>query len=183
MNKLDAQKIAGRYAKALYEAAVEQGQIETSQADVAALTALFETEPRLSAYFNAPLIPPEDKATLIEAQFAPKLQSAVVKNGLKLILESHRIGLLSEILVAFTQIEQDAKGIVNAEVTVAGPTPEATLTRLRTQLENVFQLKEVRLHVTEDPAILAGAIVRIHGKVLDGSYRNKLQQARKHASA
>ena len=181
MSKLALQKIASRYAKAFYETATEQGTSEAVKNDVLALTELFERDSNIALYLSNPLISADEKAELLNTKLVPQLKSATAQNTLKLLSENNRIQFLPEILAAYTEVEKASEGVVDAEVviaTTASALPEKTLNRLQGQLESIFKLTQVNLTVIEDPSILAGAIVRIRGKVIDGSYLSKLTQVR-----
>lgn len=183
MSTLELQKIASRYAKAFYETAVEQSTSEAVKSDMTALNDLFKRDPNIAVYLSNPLISAEEKAELLNTKLVPQLQSTTAQNTLKLLSENNRIQFLPEILAAYTEVEKASEGVVDAEVviaTAASTLPEKTLNRLQAQLESIFKLKQVNLTVTEDPSILAGAIVRIRGKVIDGSYLSKLTQVRQH---
>ena len=181
MSRLDLQKIASRYAKAFHETAIEQGTEEAAKNDVLALTALFENDPNLALYLSNPLISAEEKAELLNSKLVPQLKSLTTQNTLKLLSENNRIQFLPQVLAAYTEVAKESEGVVDAELVIAiaaSALPEKTLSHLRGQLEHIFKLKQVNLTVIEDPSILAGAIVRIRGRVIDGSYLAKLKQVR-----
>jgi F-type H+-transporting ATPase subunit delta len=51
--------------------------------------------------------------------------------------------------------------------------------KFETRLKEAFDLSDVRLHVTVDPDVIAGAVVRIGDQLIDGSAAGKLRQISK----
>ncbi|MEN9509497.1 MAG: hypothetical protein RLZZ621_2060, partial [Gemmatimonadota bacterium] len=67
---------------------------------------------------------------------------------------------------------------VHARVTVARPSDDAETNAIAAQLSKVVG-KQVVPHLSVDPTILGGVVVRIGDTVMDGSVRRKLALLRR----
>ena len=73
------------------------------------------------------------------------------------------------------QLVLEAQGDTLAEVVSAVPLPTETLTDLEQKLQE-FTGKAVRLQTHVDSSIGGGLIIKVDGKVIDGSVSNTLKQ-------
>ncbi len=178
MPQLENRKVAQRYAKALMECAEEQGQWEKVTAGMDQLHRLYLEVPEMNRFFSNPVIPLAEKTAVYQEEMAQALPP-LVANLLQLLLDNERMALLPEILEAVLALVQAQQGLVQAEVTVPVPLDDALEKKLRKTLETVFEYQKVELNVKVDPAILAGATIRLGDKLIDGSYLGKLEMLRK----
>jgi F-type H+-transporting ATPase subunit delta len=178
MELLDARKIASRYAKALIEAADEQGQLDAVTQDIERLQRVYLEVPELNRFFANPAIPVADKQDVVKKQFHKGL-SSMMGNLFSLLVENDRIAILPEILQAAVEIIRKRDGIAQAEVTVPIALSDALEKKMRKTLEKLFGYQQVELNIKVDPAILAGAVVKIGDKIIDGSYHGKLETLRR----
>ncbi len=178
MDQLESQKIAFKYAKALMDAAIEQSELKAVSKDVHLLQSLYLDVPELKQFFGNPAIPVSEKQGVVEKQFK-KGTSPMVGNLLQLLVENDRIALLPEILNCYIELFNLREGIAKAEVTVPVSISDDLERKLRSTLETLFGYQQVELNVTVDPAIIAGAIVRVGDKIIDGSYYGKLETLRR----
>lgn len=178
LSQLENQKIASRYAKALFEAAQEQGQLDKVTKDIQSLQGLYQDLPELSGFFANPVISVEDKQGVVDAKFKSSL-TPLTTNLLNLLVQNERISVLPAILFAYTELYQKHQGIAKAEVTIPVAMSSKLENQFRETLEKAFGYKQVELETRIDPAIIAGAIVKIGDKIIDGSYLGKLETLRR----
>lgn len=178
MEQLDTRKIATRYAKALFEASNEAGEQESIQSAIDTWVSVFTEVPDLAAFFANPIIPMAEKKALLTEQFSEKTPDLLLKI-VDLLFENDRIGLLGDVLTVYQELSRAALGIARAEVTVPVSIPATLETKLVASLKKAFGYKQVELTTTVDPDIIAGAIVRIGDKIIDGSYRGKLDMLKR----
>jgi len=178
MDQLATQKIAHKYAKALLEAASETNAVDPVNDVIQQLERLYLDVPTLNSFFANPAIPAEEKKAIIEKKFQKGVQP-LVANLLTLVAENDRLALLPDILSAFMELMNERNGIVKADVTVPVAIDTKLEKKLKQNLEAVFGYSQVDLHITVDPGILAGAIVKIGDKLIDGSYHGKLEMLRR----
>lgn len=167
-------RIARRYAQAAFEVARERGQVEGWLNELERLVELLEgTE--AGAFLAAPHIPFEAKQQFIGQALAGFLPE--VRNLVLLLVRRQRIRLLRRIFEEFSQLANEYRGVVVAEVTSAVPLEDADKAVIIRQLSELTG-KRVILRTHVDPAILGGLIVRVGDKLIDGSVRTRLERLR-----
>lgn len=178
MEQLDARKIAIRYAKALLEAADEQGQYGEVSQNMFTLQRLYLEVPELNRFFANPAIPDEEKRAVIQEHFQGGL-APLTANLLTLLVDNDRIVLLPELIQAAIDLVHQREGVAQAEVIVPIAMKPGLEQKMKTTLEKLFGYQQVDLNVKVDPGILAGAIIKIGDKIIDGSYHGKLETLRR----
>ena len=172
--QLEVQKIASRYAKALFDhvLGLDGGSVgETTQNLMAWFGVLAEVladHPELVAFLNNPTVDGTQKLNMIGDSFKAETV-AMLPPFLKLVAENDRLSMLPAIGQQFCALVDEAKRIKDAYVTVPIELTKTLAARFETRLKEAFELSDVRLHVTVDPDVIAGAIVRIGDQLIDGS--------------
>ncbi len=162
-------QVARRYAEALFAAADPSIRNELNEEFKLLLTIL--EDPKVRDAFHHPNTSRERKGQLIKLmQLSP-----VMENFLLLIVEKSREAILSSISSYFDQLVLEAQETTIAEVVSAVPLPTETLTGLEQKLQE-FTGKAVRLQTHVDSSIGGGLIIKVDGKVIDGSVSNTLKQ-------
>jgi F-type H+-transporting ATPase subunit delta len=167
--------VARRYARAVFQLAEEQGNVETVANALAATAALLE-DARVARVLTGPLAR-EQKQQLLRAISDSVGAPPAFRDLLLLLAERDRLRHLGAIREVFDGLVDRRLGRTRAIVRSAAPlAPEllAELTRVFTQLSG----KQVVAEVSVDPELLAGAIVEIDGRVYDGSLRTQLGKLR-----
>ena len=171
--------VAGRYATALFELALESNAIDTVRADLAKFQALLVESPDLSRLVRSPVF----TADVQEKALSAVLQSAgiggIAANFLKVVAGNRRLFAVGEIIKGFSALVARHKGEVSAEVTVAEPLSDARLAEVKEAL-NAVTGKDVKVDVKVDPSIIGGLVVKLGSRMVDSSLRTKLY-ALKHA--
>ena len=164
--------VARRYATALYEEAEETGALEKVDEDVLMLRESLESNDELARFFESPVIPQEKKDSILQTLLGDRVDELVVR-FLRLLVQKDRETMTKAILDAYQSLRDEQQGIVDAHVTTAHPLSDEVQETVVDTLEEQTG-KTVRLHMTEDPDVIGGLIIRIGDHVFDGSVRNKL---------
>jgi len=174
---MSLQPVARRYAKALFELAVEQNAVEKITAEVKSVADTIASSPELAAALASPTVPvPSRKA--IMSQIADKLGvSPIVKNAILLITDHNRANALPRIANALSELADEKAGKLRAEVTSAAPLSEPQYSKLTATLEKITGRKISLLKKT-DPTLIGGVVTRIGDKVYDGSVKSRLEEIR-----
>jgi len=90
-----------------------------------------------------------------------------------LLVDRGELGIIGDIAEEYHSLLNDYYGIEQAEVTTATPLDDEDKLKLAEQLSMVVD-KKVVLEAEVNPGVIGGIIVRIGGKLIDGSIRNKL---------
>jgi F-type H+-transporting ATPase subunit delta len=164
--------VARRYATALYEEADASGALEDVDDDVLMLRESLESTDELARFFKSPVIPKEKKDSVIQTLLGDRVDELLVR-FLRLLVHKDRETMAKEVLDAYQSLRDEQRGIVDAHVMVAHPLSDEDRDAIVDVLEAQTG-KQVRLHLTEEPDLIGGLVVRIGDHVFDGSVRNKL---------
>ena len=89
------------------------------------------------------------------------------------VIAKRRQGLLHQVRQQYDTLLDAQSGRVHAQITLARPADEATVGDIGERLSKMLG-KQVVPHVTVNPAIVGGIIVKWGDRVLDGSVRRQL---------
>ena len=167
-------RVAKPYARALYEAAVEQSALPSVTADVEKLHELIEQTEELAEFINTPLLAPQFKSDTFQQLFNDVLHPLTI-NFFKLLALKQRERFLVAIMDAFSVIVDEAAGRIVAQVTTAVPITETQEQHLIQQL-NTYSGKQVRLDTETDEQIQGGFVVQLGDTVFDASITTQLQR-------
>ncbi len=171
-NKLHAK----RYSQAVFQIALQQKAIERWQSDLDKIAALARNTD-LSGAVNNPRFSFEQKSRLLQAQL--KDLNPLAQNMTYILVKRGDFGLVEEIYKAYLRLVDDYRGIEKAEVSTFVPLEEKEREQLAARLQDITG-KKVKLTEKVDPAIIGGLIVRVGGKILDGSTLSQLDSLRIH---
>ena len=94
---------------------------------------------------------------------------------LKMLAEFHRLHLLPSIAVLFERFRAEAESVLHAELISASVVTDAQRKRVTKALKTKFK-RSVVLDCKTDPSLIAGAVIRIGDRVIDGSARGRLDK-------
>lgn len=165
--------IATRYAQALYEIGVEQGNLPALTDEIRRFSAVYSGSPELRAVLDNPLIEEGPRMAVLD-EVASKLGAGpVARNTIKLLAQRKRLAIMPYITRSLERATDERSGVVRASVTTAAQLSEPFYTRLKEELEKSTG-KRVQLDRSVDPELLGGVVTRIGDQVIDGSLRTKL---------
>jgi len=167
---LVAMASARRYAQAVFELALERGELDRWQSELALVVSVAGNADIVAALDN-PRIPFEKKTRLLTEQL--KDLNPLVLNLLKLLIMRGSIGITGEIDAEFRRLLNRHRGIEEAEVTNAVPLDAKDEEQLAQKLGAIVD-KKVIIKSKVDSELIGGMVVRIGGKLLDGSTRSRL---------
>ena len=167
-------RVAKPYARALYDAAVEQDALASIIADVDTLRELIEQSEEFTQLIHSPVLSPQFKSETFQVLFADAVQPLTI-NFFKLLALKQRERYLIAIMDVFSGIVDEAAGRLVAKVTTAVPITSAQVERLTAQL-SAYSGKQVRLETTTDAQIQGGFIVQLDDTVFDASVASQLQR-------
>ena len=170
---------ARRYAKAVFELAETDGQVDGWMSRLAAVRELL-SDPEVAAVLTNPTIATEQRMALVSE--APHLLDPEATNLAKLLVESNRVRDIGAIEDEFRRLADDAAGRVRATVTTAVELTQRDRDRVEVELSKRLG-KEIRMHVVVDPRILGGMKLQYGDRLVDASVYTRLQQLRRRLAA
>jgi F-type H+-transporting ATPase subunit delta len=168
-------KVARVYARALYQAAKEEGRLEQVRRDLGEFVQAIDSSPDLKRLLSA-----EEITDLRKTQVLMELTEGgdeLMRNLLRLMVDKGRETEVSATYRAFVTLVEQAQGLVHVEVVSAIPIPADVEQALRSKIESSLK-KKVELALTVDKEILGGLRLRIGDRVADASVRHRLEQLR-----
>ena len=167
---------ARRYARALLDVAGPGGDASL-RADLEGLAAVFAAQPELRRVLLHPAVPAERKRAVVAALWPGSRPSDLLLRLVDLLLARARVELLPLIAAAYTRLSNAQRGVVEAEAVSAQELGE-TETREVASAVGRATGKKVELHRRVDPSLIGGLLLRMQGRVYDGSVRARLRALR-----
>jgi F-type H+-transporting ATPase subunit delta len=127
----------------------------------------------LRHFLESPRVSAERKGEILARAFQDRLPPLFVR-FLQTLLRKGRQMLLPEIATEYHTLLDEAEGRVHAQVTFARSPSEGERAAVTQGLSRTLG-KQVVPHVTVDPAIVGGVVVRVGDQVMDGSVRRRLR--------
>ena len=165
-----------RYAKAVFQLAVERDELENWLED---LTQLADSITNLEfiEILSAPRVSSSQKERIIRESLGSTV-GPLSLNLMFLLTSRGALHALPEIADKYQEMLDAHRGIERAEVVTALPLSEAQRDSVSEMLTRTSG-KDIRLSARVDPDILGGMVIRIGDKVMDGSARTRHQSMRR----
>jgi F-type H+-transporting ATPase subunit delta len=163
---MNSTKAASRYAKALLELAIEQGNLEKVAADMAYMHKVCSEEKEFVILLNSPIIKSDKKISIFNSLFGDfdRLSSMFID----LIAKNRREYMLGDIAASFDAQLKVHKGIVPVTLISAKALNAKTKDMI---MEKISASVKGKLEVNEeiDESLIGGFIVRMDDKQIDAS--------------
>jgi F-type H+-transporting ATPase subunit delta len=169
--------VAGRYATALFELALESNAIDEVRAELAKFQGLLAESPELTRLVRSPVFTADKQEKAISAVLERAGIGGTAANFLRFVTANRRLFAIGDIIRDFDALVSRHKGEVSAQVTVAEALTEARLAEVKAALNQVTG-KDVKVDVKVDPSIIGGLVVKVGSRMVDSSLRTKLQALR-----
>jgi len=171
--------MAGRYATALFELALEERAIDQVKADLDGFDALIGDSADLRRLVRSPAFTAEVQSRALAAVLDKAGIGGLAGKFLRVVSSNRRLFAVQDMIKAFRTLVAQHKGEVSAEVTLAERPSGQHLDAIKGAL-NAITKKDVQVDVKVDPSIIGGLIVKLGSRMVDSSLRTKLNSI-KHA--
>jgi F-type H+-transporting ATPase subunit delta len=173
---MTSRAVATRYARALFDVTVKEGDLQQVQRDLGAFAELVASNEGLTRVLANPAIPVQKKRGVVTALLThAEALSPIVSKLLVLLGDRDRLGLLADIVRAYENRLMEHAQIVRAEVVTAVALPPERLESLKQGLARATG-RDVQLESRVDPSIVGGAVARVGSTVYDGSVTTQLER-------
>ena len=168
---------AGRYAKALFDVALQEHLLDQVATDLDGLSTLLSGHEELQRTFANPAIPAQVKRKLVGALATRLGLQGPLGKLLMLLANRDRLWLVQDLRQSFTAHLNEHRRVLQAEVVTAEPLAADQAARWQQRLSTATGWT-VSLTTRVDPALLGGVRARIGSTVYDGSVATQLARLR-----
>ncbi len=166
--------LAKRYARALFEIALEQGIVESVHREVVSFEESLQSSAGFRSFLYSQDLSKKEKKDKIESVLQDRV-SNVFFNFLLVILRKNRELIFESIAFEFRRLVDKHNRRVRATATTSVAITDSTLLSLKSVLDKIFSA-DVDISNEVDQSILGGIIVNVEGRLLDGSIKSQLQR-------
>lgn len=166
--------IAGRYATALFELAVEAKALDAVAADLDRLKAMLGESADLRRLVKSPVFGRDEQSHAIGAVVERAGFSDVVRRFVAVVARNRRLFVLEDMIRDFRALLARHRGEMVARVISASPLNPSQLAALKAALRDGMG-REVSVDAAVDAGLLGGLVVKVGSRMIDGSVRTKLQ--------
>jgi F-type H+-transporting ATPase subunit delta len=168
---------AARYARALFDVALQESDPAQVERDLAAFATLMSSNAELHGVLTNPGVPMAGKRAIAETLATRLNAAAPVRKLLMLLAERDRLALVPDLLDVYRERLRELQHIIRAEITTAAPLSADRTAQLQERLSKATG-RHVDMTTSVDPAIIGGMVARIGSTVYDGSVAAQLAKIR-----
>lgn len=167
--------VARTYAKALFDAAKDQGRLDEVRAELQEFVAALHDVPELGALLRNPELDPPAKAEALSAV----LEGAdeLVRNFLRVVAKKGRAQLIEEIVREYEELIAAEEQILRVELTTAYELSDKEATSIVEQIEKASG-RRVEAMRSVDPGLVGGLVLKAGSLEVDSSVRGRLDRLR-----
>lgn len=173
-----AKLVSKTYGGALFDLAVEEGQLDVVEEEVRLLLATCDENEDFIKLLNHPKITREEKVKVVETVFKDRL-SQTMTGFLVLVVEKGRNDELESILKYFLERVREYKNIGVAKVTSAVPLSEEQKKSVEQRLLETTKYVSFEMDYAVDESLIGGLVIRIGDRVVDSSIRTRIDRMAK----
>jgi F-type H+-transporting ATPase subunit delta len=174
--------VARTYARALFEAAKDEGRVDQVRDELATFVEAVDDVPELRSLIRNPELDPLTKAATLDAV----LEGAdeLIRNFVRVVTEKGRAGQLDEIAREYEALVAADEKILTVELTTAYELSDDEASVIVKQIEEASG-QRVEAARTVDPDLIGGLVLKAASLEVDSSIRGRLDRLRRdlaHAS-
>ncbi|MBI3621454.1 MAG: ATP synthase F1 subunit delta [Nitrospirae bacterium] len=181
---MQAEAVAGRYAKALFESITDPAERERTLRVLSDVAAALETPTGPKTLVLNPFYSAKQRETallkLIDLLGANTPCPPMTKRFLQLLLRKNRLNAIQAVTIAYGRLLDAAQGRISITVSTARPLDQAAQRALHARLEQLLQ-RPVGVTHQVDPSLLGGARLQLGSRLIDGTIRGQLDRVRRQA--
>jgi F-type H+-transporting ATPase subunit delta len=168
--------IGRNYAETLMVLAKRTGDEEKWGALIEDFGTAMRENHMLKTFLESPKIAASQKITIVEKALGTRVPPLFLR-FIETVISKRRQMLIPAIAIEYRALIDESEDRVHANVTLARDPGEPERDALARQLSRLFG-KRVVPHISLNPAILGGLIVKVGDTVMDGSVRRRLATLR-----
>ncbi len=166
---------AKRYAQAVFQLALEKGQLDQWAKDLTSIASVFK-EPGAQSILESKNVKPADKERFLSLTLGGI--NPLPMNLARMLIARHGVGAAMGIAIQYQEMLDKHRNVERGEIVTAIDLSPEQQTNIAAALEKIVGRKVI-LTTKKDPIVVGGFVARVGGKVIDGSVRTKLLDLQK----
>lgn len=167
--------IAKRYAKALVQLGSEYGLVDQFRGELADMDGLFSTNKELPSAFSNPAFTAEQKKAIMAELITRSGFSELMGNFLMLLVDKHRVSLLSQIVRTYETLADEESGVIRPSIRTAFALDQGQIAAIQGALEKKTG-STVIPQLTVDTSLLGGVVIQIGDTAYDSTIKTQLER-------
>jgi F-type H+-transporting ATPase subunit delta len=168
--------VARNYAEALFSIAEREGREDAFAQSLSGIGAMVEENAAIGAFLQSPRVDLAAKKNTLRKAFDGRIDPLLL-NFLLVVLEKRRQRLLPAIASEFRSLLDEKQGRLHVRVTLAHAPEPGEEQAITAELSRILGRAAIP-HISVDPTIAGGIVVRYGDSILDGSVRRRLADMR-----
>jgi F-type H+-transporting ATPase subunit delta len=173
--------LAKRYARALFDLALEQKVQDKIAEDMKLIDEVLRENKELRRILSNPVIAGSKKVKVLEAIFKKHVNKLTLE-FFKLLIKKNRESYLDSVSLAYLKIHRDYYHILPTTLVTAYKTTKATKEAVMKKVKEVTN-KKIELHEVLDDSIIGGLIILYDDYQYDASIKTQLNKLHKQLSS
>ena len=169
--------ISKRYARAFFEIATEEKQLERYYEELNQFALIISQNKALSDFLANPVFEQGSKKGVVESIIGKLQLSGMTISFLKLLVDKKRIDILHDIVICYRQLMDEVLKKVGVNIKTAFPLSSKMQDYIKSSLEKLTG-RQVELFIENDPNLLGGIVIGVGDTLYDGSIKNQLNNMR-----
>ncbi|HNY50249.1 MAG TPA: ATP synthase F1 subunit delta [Smithella sp.] len=169
--------ISKRYARAFFEIANEQKQVEPYYNELNQFASVVAENKSLKDFLANPIFEQASKKGVVDNIISKLKLSGMTVSFLRLLVDKKRIDIVEDIVVCYRQFMDETLKKVRVNVKTAFPLSDEMRDFIGASLEKSLG-KKVEMTVEEDSTLLGGVVIGVGDTLYDGSIKNQLNNMR-----
>ncbi|XP_022081648.1 ATP synthase subunit O, mitochondrial-like [Acanthaster planci] len=162
--------LGGRYAHALYSAAVKDKKLDVIDKELKSVEENLQKNVKLADFISNPVINRQNKISVLGDFMQSQKMSATTANFMTVLAENNRLGKMKDIFSAWSRIMSAHRGEVVCTITTAKPLDASQQKEVQSALQGFIKKGEtLQMNLQVDPSVLGGMVVEIGDKYVDMS--------------
>jgi ATP synthase F1 delta subunit len=170
------EEIGEVYARALFETAMEHGELDEVHDNLGVWTDALGENKNLQTFFFSPRFSSAEKKDAIRKIIEGGNERFL--NFLELLAERHRLAATFRIRRSFDGLWREEHKVLPVEVTSAVELDEGLIGSIENRIKEATG-RQIETTRKVDPNIIGGLVLRVGNKVLDASVHGRLERLRR----
>ena len=164
--------MAGRYANALFELALEAKSLDAVMSELDGFATLLDESEDLRRLVRSPVFSSDEQARALSAILKRAEIKGLTANFLHLVVENRRLFAIRDMIDAYAAILAAHRGETTAEVTSAQALDDNEMRALKAAIKEAMAT-DVVVSAEVDAGLIGGLIVKVGSRQIDTSLRSK----------